>query len=47
VEWFERKDFQDEHVKRALQECGICRLGLLHIDILFVQTFYMNRPRGV
>jgi hypothetical protein len=46
VERFERKDFQDEHVKRALQKCGTCRWGLLHIDILFVLTFYM-KSRGV
>jgi hypothetical protein len=40
VEWFERKDFQDEHVKRALQEWGICRRRRLHIEILFMQIFY-------
>jgi hypothetical protein len=46
VEWFERKDFQDEHVKGALQECGIFRRRRLHIDILFMQIFYTKRCGG-
>jgi hypothetical protein len=45
VEWLERKDFQDEHVKRALQKGGICRRRF-HIDNLFIQTVYTRRSDG-
>ena len=47
VERFQRKDFQDEHVKRSLQEWGICRRRHLHIEILFIQISYTKSRGGV